>query len=188
MKIPLKYIFKSFKSRKTTTVVTVAGIGLVVFVLAAVLMMAYGVEKTLSATGSADNVMILRKAAGGEITSIMDSETGNIIQTLPHISKAPDGSQILSREPVVVINLDREDGGISNVTVRGVDADIILVRPQVKILEGRMFNPALRELIVGSSITNGSVRGDHFAPALTGSQIGDIRSPPWTIRAIGNSP
>jgi len=152
MKLPFKYIIKSFKSRKTTTVITVAGVALVVFVFAAVLMMAYGVEKTLAATGSADNVMILRKAAGGEITSIIDSETGNIVQTLPHILQASDGSQVLSREPVVVINLFRDDGGISNVTVRGVSGDIRQVRPQVELIEGRMFNPALRELIAGTSI------------------------------------
>jgi putative ABC transport system permease protein len=152
MKLPFKYIFKSFRSRKTTTAVTVAGIALVVFVFAAVLMMAYGVEKTLSATGSEDNAIILRKAAGGEITSIIDSETGNIIQSLPHIAHSQDGKQILSREPVVVINLVRDNGGLSNVTVRGVSEDIMKVRPQVKIIEGKMFNPALRELIVGASI------------------------------------
>ncbi len=165
MKLPFKYIIKSFKSRKTTTVITVAGVALVVFVFAAVLMMAYGVEKTLAATGSADNVMILRKAAGGEITSIIDSETGNIVQTLPHILQASDGIQILSREPVVVINLFRDDGGISNVTVRGVSGDIRQVRPQVELIEGRMFNPALRELIVGASVAK------RFPAAGIGRQI-----------------
>ena len=62
MKLPFKYIIKNFISRKTTTAITIIGIALVVFVFAAVLMMAYGIEQTLASTGDEDNVMILRKA------------------------------------------------------------------------------------------------------------------------------
>lgn len=67
MKIPLKYIVRNFKTRKLTTIITIAGIALVVLVFTAVLMMAYGVQKTLVATGSSDNVKIVRKSAVGEI-------------------------------------------------------------------------------------------------------------------------
>jgi ABC-type antimicrobial peptide transport system permease subunit len=96
--------------------------------------------------------MILRKAASGEISSIISGETGNIIQSLPNISKSVDGKPVLSKEPVVIINLQIESGGYSNITVRGVSTQIQELRPQVKIINGRMFNPALRELIVGASI------------------------------------
>jgi ABC-type lipoprotein release transport system permease subunit len=152
MKLPFKYVINNFRSRKTTTAITVLGIAMVVFVFAAVLMMAYGIEKTLAATGADDNVMILRKAASGEISSIISGETGNIIQSLPNISKSVDGKPVLSKEPVVIINLQIESGGYSNITVRGVSTQIQELRPQVKIINGRMFNPALRELIVGASI------------------------------------
>ena len=89
MKIPFKYTFRNFRKRKLTTLITVFGITLVVFVFAAVLMMAYGIQKTLIATGSPDNVLISRKAANGEISSIVDGETQNIVRTLPHVKKAP---------------------------------------------------------------------------------------------------
>jgi ABC-type antimicrobial peptide transport system permease subunit len=154
MKLPFKYVINNFKSRKITTAITVVGIAMVVFVFAAVLMMAYGIEKTLAATGAEDNVMILRKAASGEISSIISGETGNIIQSLPNISLSADGKPILSKEPVVIINLKIEEGGFSNITVRGVSPQIQELRPQVTIIEGKMFNPALRELIVGTSIAN----------------------------------
>ena len=152
MKLPFKYVINNFKSRKITTAITVAGIAMVVFVFAAVLMMAYGIEKTLAATGAEDNVMILRKAASGEISSIISGETGNIIQSLPNIFLNADGRPVVSKEPVVVINLKIEGGGFSNITVRGVSLQIQDLRPQVTIVEGKMFNPALRELIVGTSI------------------------------------
>lgn len=154
MKIPLKYTLRSFKTRKLTTGITVAGIALVVFVFAAVLMMAYGVQKTLIATGRPDNVMITRKSSSGEISSIIGGDIRNVIRTLPYIAKDSNGQPIISEEPVVVINLEIKTGGLSNVTVRGVSQDVGLLRPQVKIKEGRMFNPSLRELIVGDAVAN----------------------------------
>ena len=153
MKIPFKYTFRNFRKRKLTTLITVFGITLVVFVFAAVLMMAYGIQKTLIATGSPDNVLISRKAANGEISSIIDGETQNIVRTLPHVKKAPDGNLMISGEPVVIINLEKMPEGLSNVTVRGVSPQINYIRPNVKLLEGRMFNFGMRELIVGESIS-----------------------------------
>ena len=120
MQIPFKYSYRNFATRKLTNLITVSGVALVVFVFAAVLMMAYGIQKTLKATGQNDNVHIARKSAAGEISSIIDGETQNIISSLPYIAKTTDGKPIISYEPVVVINLEKVDGGLSNVTVRGV--------------------------------------------------------------------
>ncbi len=152
MKIPFKYIFRNFRTRKLTTSITISGIALVAFVFTAVLMMAYGIRKTLVSTGSSDNVIILRKAATTEISSIIGPDIQDVIRTLPHIKKANDGSQIISNEPVVIINLTKTGGGVGNITVRGVSPEINELRPQVKIIKGRMFQWGLRELIVGSAI------------------------------------
>ncbi len=163
MKIPFKYTIKNFTSRKLTTFITIFGVALVVFVFTAVLMMAYGIQKTLIATGQPDNVIITRKAATGEISSIVDGETQDVIRTLPHIAVDKIGNQIISKEPVVVINLEKFSGGMSNVTVRGVSDVVLQLRPQVKIIEGKMFNFGLRELIVGSGVTGrfkGAAIGD----------------------------
>jgi putative ABC transport system permease protein len=71
MKIPMYYIWKNFIARKLTTGITVFGIALVVFVFAAVLMMADGVKKTLAGTGSENNVVITRKSSTGEIRALL---------------------------------------------------------------------------------------------------------------------
>lgn len=177
MKIPFKYTLKNFSSRKLTTVITLTGISLVVFVFAAVLMMAYGIQKTLVATGSRDNVMIIRKAANGEISSLVEGDAQNVIRTLPHIKTTDDGKQIISNEPVVIINLARKNGGVSNVTVRGVSQQAQLLRPQVKIVEGRMFTFGLKELVAGRSINERFV----------GANIGDVvnfAGDKWTVVGI----
>ena len=165
MKIPLKYSFRNFITKKLTTAITITGISMVVFVFAAVLMMAYGVQKTLVATGSPDNIKISRKASNGEISSIIDPETQNVIRTLPDIAKNPSGTQLTSNEPVVIINISKSSGELSNVTVRGVSPEATNIRPQVKITEGRMFTFGLRELIVGESLHK------RFPDAQIGSKV-----------------
>lgn len=177
MKIPFKYTFRNFKTRKLTAIITVTGVALVVFVFAAALMMAYGVEKTLVATGSPDNVMIIRKSSQGEITSIIDGEAQNIIRALPYIAKSSDGQLLISPEPVVIINLEIKKGGMSNISVRGVSKVVYQLRPQVKIISGRLFNPSLRELIVGKSI-NKKFEGTNIGDKI--KFAGDL----WTIVGI----
>lgn len=174
MKIPLRYTLRNFRNRRLTTAITVLGIALVVFVFAAVLMMAYGIQKTLVATGSDENVIVARKSSQGEISSIIDGDTRNVILSLPQIAKSPDGKPIASGEPVVIINLAKVGGGLSNVTVRGVSPMAFQLRAQVKLIEGRTFNEGAREIIVGSSI----------ARRFQGASIGDkvrFAGDDWTI-------
>jgi ABC-type lipoprotein release transport system permease subunit len=165
MKIPLKYSIRNFKTRRLTIGLTVLGVALVVFVFAAVLMLSYGVKKTLVATGSDENVIIVRKAANAEITSIIDRESAGIVKTMSNVAKLPDGKPLASGEVVVVINLLKiGSNDMGNVTVRGVAPEAFTLRPQVKLVDGRMFRWGLTEIIVGSSI----------AKRFQGAQVGQI--------------
>ena len=154
MAIPFRYMVKNFRSRRLSTAVTLVGIALVIFVFTAVLMLAHGVKKTLVATGNPDNVVISRKGSNGEISSIIDVETQNVIATLPYIAKIPDGQPAISYQPVVVISVTTPDGGLTNVSVRGVSQATFYIHPGVKIIQGRNFNPLLHEAIVGEAIAN----------------------------------
>jgi len=176
--IPLKYVLRSSIARRMTTAITVFGIALVVFVFSAVLMMANGVEKTLRATGSDDNVIVVRKAALSEIMSIIDREAAGIMVHLPEVARYPDGRPMSSKEVVVIINLNKLGAeGISNVTVRGVEEAAFELRPQVKMVQGRMFRWGAREVIAGAGIT------ERFAGAQIGERVkfgGDL----WTVVGI----
>ncbi len=146
-------MMKNFRNRKTSTIITVAGITLVIFVFSAVLMLANGVRKTLVSTGSPNNVVVTRKGANGEISSIIGGDVQDIVAALPYIAKDSTGSSIISDQPVVVINLSTPDGALNNVTVRGVNAQTIFeLHPNVKVVQGHMFNPSLRQVIVGQAV------------------------------------
>ena len=178
--IPIRYIVRSFTSRRLTMSMTVLGIALVVFVFAAVLMMAHGVRQTLRATGSDDNVFVLRKAANSETLSVLDREIATIVRGMPQVARSVEGSPLSSREAVVIINMERMSGGMSNVTVRGVEPAAFELRPQVRLVAGRMFRWGAREIIVGNSIA------ERFAEAQVGERIkfgGDF----WSVVGVFDS-
>jgi ABC-type antimicrobial peptide transport system permease subunit len=157
---------------------TLTGVALVVFVFTAVLMMANGVQRTLRSTGSDDNVMVARKAAMSEIMSIIDREAAGIVTNLPQVARDAKGRPLSSKEVVVIINMDKLGGdGISNVIVRGVEEPGLQLRPQVRIVEGRLFKWGAREVIAGAGI----------AKRFDGAQIGrriKFGGDQWTVVGI----
>ena len=151
--IPLAYIARNLWVRRVTTLLTAGGMALVVFVFATVLMMGEGIRATLVATGQPDNLLVLRKGAGAEINSGITRRQAAIIESLPGIATNGLGERLLSKEPVVLNTLPkRSNGKPSNVTLRGTSALGKELRPQVRIVEGRMFRPGTSEIIAGIAI------------------------------------
>lgn len=178
MAIPLTYTIRNLFTRKLTAALTIGGIALVVFVFSAVLMLAHGVERTLIATGADDNVVILRKGAENELTSGINRDLSNTIRTLPAIAQTADGRPLVSTEVVVIINLLKfTTNDMGNVTVRGVSPEAFVIRPAIKIAEGRSFNFGSREVVVGRNI----------ATRFQGAQIGStlkFGGDNWTVVGV----
>jgi ABC-type antimicrobial peptide transport system permease subunit len=87
--------------------------------------------------------------------SFVTKEAFQIIQSLPGIARDPQGKLLASGEIAVIVNLPRhETGESSNVTLRGVSETGLAMRPQIKMLEGRMFHPEVGEAIVSRKITD----------------------------------
>jgi ABC-type antimicrobial peptide transport system permease subunit len=156
MAIPYSYIARNVAARKLTTALTAGGMALVVYVFATVLMLAAGLRQTLVATGQDDNVIVIRRSAQTEIQSGVDRYQAGIVESLPDIAIGEDGGRLISREPVVLINLPKRGSNKpSNVVIRGVTPQGLVLRPQVKLVEGRMFRPGTAEIITGRAIASG---------------------------------
>ena len=156
MAVPLSYIAKNLWTRRLTTALTAGGLALVVFVFATVLMLDAGLRQTLVATGEEDNVVAIRKGAGTEIQSGITRQQAAVLETHPAIAIGADGRPLASKETLVLIAL-RKSGTAkpSNVVIRGVSANGLTLRPQVKLVEGRMFSPGAAEIVVGRAIGRG---------------------------------
>lgn len=176
--LPWSYIARNLWVRRVTTFLTAAGLALVVYVFATVLMMSEGIRTTLVATGNADNLLALRKGAGAEINSGVSREQAAILSSLPGIATTADGRVMASFEPVVLNNLlKRATGKPSNVTVRGTTELGLALRPQVKLVAGRMFRPGSSELIAGSATAAG------FAGAGLGETV-RFAGRDWTVVGV----
>jgi len=154
--VPLAYIARNLWVRRVTTALTALGMALVVYVFATVLMMSEGIRATLVATGQPDNAVVLRKGAGAEINSAVSRTQAAIVESLPGIATDGTGRLLVSKEPVVLNNLPKRGSGKpSNVTVRGTSEAGLALRPQVRLVEGRMFRPGTSEIVAGRAIADG---------------------------------
>src|SRR3981081_3405522 len=107
MRVPVLYIVRTLAARRLTTALTAGGMALVVYVFATVLMLAAGLEHTLVATGQDDNVVGIRRAAQSEVQSGVDRTQAGVVESLPDIALGQDGQKLVSKEPVVLINLPK---------------------------------------------------------------------------------
>lgn len=153
MVIPFSYAVKNLGARRMTTGLTAAGMALVVFVFATVLMLQEGLRRTLVDTGSDDNVVVTRRSSGTEVQSAIDRAQAGVIESQPEIAYGEDGRARVSKETVVLITLQKRDSDKrSNVVIRGLGEQGASLRQQVHLTEGRMFRPGSAEIIAGRSI------------------------------------
>src|ERR1041384_6554429 len=104
--VPVQYNARSLLVRKVTTLATAGGIALVVFMLAAALMLGEGVKHALVTAGRADTVIIMRKGSDAELSSAISNEYLGLFRGPAQVSQA--GGVI--GEIVVVITAHDADG------------------------------------------------------------------------------
>lgn len=151
MAIPLIYNIRSVKARWTSTIVAVLGIAGTVGVFVAMLSLARGFQATLVASGSKDNALIVRAGATSEMTSGVSLDSVKIIQDAPGIARGADGP-LVTPEAVLMAPIPLLSTGTdANVELRGVSPNVLDMRKQVKIVQGRMFKAGLAEVVVGKN-------------------------------------
>ncbi len=155
MPIPIAYSVRNLRTRKLTTVLTSAGMALVVFVFASILMLSEGLRKTLVTTGSEDNVIVIRKGSNTEVQSIIERQKAALVESVPGIATGPDGERLAAKEVVVLISLPkRGDNQASNVVIRGIGSHSLDIRREIRLTAGRLPNRGSSEIMAGMSISN----------------------------------
>jgi putative ABC transport system permease protein len=166
--------------RLGSSAVIVIGIAGVVGVLVALLAMGEGYAQTLRKTGSADTAIVMRGASASEVMSVLERDSVVVIPQAAGIAHDAQGKPIASPELVVAANLPVRGGtadDLGSVQLRGIGAQAWEVRPNVKIVAGRKFNPGMHELIVGQ----GAQR--QFAGLEVGHEI-KLGTQSWTVVGI----
>jgi putative ABC transport system permease protein len=172
---------QTLPQRMGASSVIVIGIAGVVAVLVSVLAMGAGFRHTLADTGRPDRVIILRGGSDAELNSNLTRTDVATISNAQGLAKDASGKALLSSELVTVVNIPKIDTGTdANVTLRGVGLKLTEVRPELKIVNGRMFRPAVRELIAGVGATK------QFRGLVAGSVL-HLRNADWTVTGVFTS-
>jgi putative ABC transport system permease protein len=153
MAIPLAYNLRNLVVWKTTTIMTALGIALTVAVLLAVLAMVNGLRTTLATSGDPLHVMVLRKGAESELTSLLMRAQSQDLKFKPGIATGRDGQPAISLEVITILAMPSVDGSSeANVTVRGLPPAGIAMRHGLRIVSGRWFGGGQHEVVVGQSV------------------------------------
>jgi putative ABC transport system permease protein len=165
----------SIPQRLGPSIVVVIGITAVVGVLVSVFTMAGSLTGSLLDVGSDDRAIVLRTGSNFEGQSMLPLDTAAKVASVPGVVRTPEGRGAVTADVVTSVNLPRRsNGALRALAVRGVGAENFAVRPEIVLVEGRLFEPGLREVIVGRSAQS------EFAGLDLGSTV-ELRDSVWTI-------
>jgi putative ABC transport system permease protein len=152
--IPVKYTYRNLRTRWVTTVLTASGTGLVVFASILSFGLSAGLQRAMLISADKMDVVCLRKGSLDEVSSGIDKQTADRVATLDGIEVGQGGRPLCSAEYVITIMKPRrDDGGSTNLMVRGLKPAGFQLRPGFRILPGgREPEPGKFEAITSRSI------------------------------------
>ncbi len=161
--------------RRVTTLLTVAGIALVVLIFESILGLARGIERAAAATGLSANVKVLRKGASAAESSALRRETCGLIKAVPGIALRPDGSPLAAEELLISVSVPGRGGGNVLIIVRGIDEEGPDVFSNVRVVRGTPHAP-------GGGVMIGRALVDQL-----GADVGSVLEfgrRPWTVNGV----
>lgn len=155
MLVPLSYNLRSLFVRKSSTLLTVLGIGATVAIISGILALQQGFSSMFTSGGRDDVAVFLRPGANNEGDSQFSRDRGlKLIKSVPEIEIGPNGP-IAAMEAYLALLLPPKRGGLTNVPLRGVQPLTFSLREkELSIVDGRNFTPGNDELIVGSRLVD----------------------------------
>ena len=165
MALPIRYNIRNLGQRWKVTLLAIFGIALVVAAVVVIASMGAGFQAALRATGTDHNAIVTQRGSLSELSSWINIGNAQTIMTDPRIVRDSSGTPMASCEIVIITSKPKKsDNQPANITMRGVTPEAFKVRNGIKLVEGRMFDPGLFEVIVGKKI----------ADRVNGLNIGDV--------------
>src|SRR5260370_8970567 len=152
MTIQAKWNGRKLRVRWGSTVGATLGIALVVAVFVMVMSVARGLRATYLSTGDPRNLLVLRKGAMAESSSQITLDDVRRTKFLDGIARNERAEPLAAAEIIVLITMDRTSGGKAHVQVRGISPMSWQLRPGIKIVQGRRFQPGRRECVVSRNV------------------------------------
>ena len=171
---------KSLPMRLGASSVIVIGIAGVVGVLVSILAMVAGLTGMMTSTGRPDRAIVIGTGSSFEVLSNLSREATRTVLDAPGIKRGADGKPVASVEALAIVRGVLKDGSPANLPLRGTGPEPFMLRPELRIVEGRTFEPAVRELIVGRSAQR-QFRGLDVGSTIT------LRGADWSVVGVFES-
>jgi len=168
---------RSLPRRLGASCVIVVGIAGVVGVLVSILAMATGLIQIANRSAHPDRAVVMSTGTDYETLSNLSRDAVRIIADARGVRRDANNRPLASAEVLVLVHLPLRAGGSGNLTLRGVSANAFALRPELHVVAGRMFNPMLRELIVGRTAQR------QFRDLQVGRRL-LVRGAEWTVVGV----
>jgi putative ABC transport system permease protein len=166
---------RSVPQRLGNSLVIVIGVAGVVAVLISVLAMSLGFRATVKGDARTDRAIVLGRGATTEYDSSLSRENVAAVMNASGIRHDERDRPIVSAEVILVAPVARKkDLSDVNATLRGVGEQYFVMRPELKLVSGRMFRAGNQELLVGAAA------GGQFAGLEIGNQV-RLQDGDWTV-------
>jgi putative ABC transport system permease protein len=148
------YSVRSVWQRRATTLASVLGIALVVFVLCASRMLARGMRQTMASSGKADKALVMEHDSWAEQGSRIDHSVLGRVAAAPGVARDAKGQALVMGETVshLLLRSTRDRTRIGTIQVRGIDDNVLALRPEVRLVAGRMPKPGTDEAAAGKGV------------------------------------
>jgi putative ABC transport system permease protein len=149
----LTYSLRSLWARRTTSLSTALGIAFLVFVLSASHMLSAGIRDTMASAGSLDKALVLQHSQWAEDGSKLPQSVLAQVAAAPGVKR--EGEQPLVMGELVAHTMMASKvvaGLVSTLQIRGVTGNVLSLRPEVRVVEGRALTPGTSEALVGRGL------------------------------------
>jgi len=172
---------KTIPTRLSASLVIVLGMACAVGALISIMSLSTGLMRTIEGTGRADRAIVLAQGSIYEFGSSLSRASAATIADAPGIKKDRNGKPMASAEILAYASVIRKNDGLDGfVTVRGIGPEGMVLRPEMKLVSGRMFRPGKYEVIVGISAVA------QFAGLELGKRVA-LPQGDWTVTGIFDS-
>lgn len=166
---------RAIPARLGAAAVPMIAAAVVVAVLIALLAMGEGILGMVARNAHPDHAIVMSSGAADQIMSSIGREQVAMIANAPGIRHGADGRPLIQPEAAVIVEVhNKKDGSPANIMFLGSGQMRWALAPEVRIVQGRMFKPAVRELIAGRSASR------EFRGLSVGDKI-TFRGSEWTV-------
>jgi putative ABC transport system permease protein len=142
---------RSLPQRWSSSLVTVIGIASVVAVMISLLAISAGMIQSADRGAGKNRVIVLNKGSTAAYMGSISREQVAIIADAPGVRQGPDGKPMVDPQATVIVEVAKKEGGTTNSGFVGSSERWLKLDPDFKLIRGRMFRPAVREMIVGKN-------------------------------------